>query len=203
MDAPLARRDFVRSLMLAALVPRGAAAAERASLEKLLGRRRMVRRFRPEPVDEHTVRRLIDAATRAPSAGHTQPWGFVVVRDSAKRRDLGRAAFGQAWLAEAPLCIVACADPERARARYGARAERYAVIDTAFACMLLLLAVTDRGLGACFVGAFDDERVRRLLALPATVQPLAVIPVGHPAETPPRRKRRPLAAVVHSERWAR
>ena len=208
VDPALARRGFLRALALATLAPWPAGAAERAPtpgehLDRLLGRRRMVRRFRPDPVDDRTVRHLIETATRAPSAGHLQPWGFVVVRDAAVRRDLGRAAFDQTWLADAPVCIVACADPSRARRRYGQRAERYAVIDTAFASMLLLLAVTDLGLGACFVGAFDDAQVRRVLALPREIQPLAVIPVGHPAETPAVKNRRPLAGVVHRERWGR
>lgn len=161
----------------------------------------MVRRFKSDPVSDATVRRLIDAATRAPSAGHTEPWAFVVVRDAKRRARLGRAAFGQTWLARAPVAIVACADLSRSRRRYGERGERYAVVDTAFASLLLLLAVAESGLGACFVGAFDDREVRRILALPDDVQPLAVIPVGHPDEKPAAQKRRPLRQVVHRERW--
>lgn len=201
MDATLGRRDFVGSFAAAMLLPRTAAAAECRDLDRLLRRRRMVRRFRPDPVGDDVVRRLVDTATRAPSAGNLQPWGFVVVRDPETRRELGRAAHDQLWLADAPVSIVACADPSRARPRYGERADRYAVVDTAFASLLLLLAVADAGLGACFVGAFDDARVRRLLALPADVQPLAVIPVGHPAERPRPLARRPTASVVHAERW--
>ena len=115
----------------------------------------------------------------------------------------GEAAAGQMWLADAPVSVVACADPARSRGRYGDRAARYALIDTSFACMLLLLEVTERDLGACFVGAFDDARVRSLLELPPDVQPLAVIPIGHPAETPKALERRPAASVIHSERWTR
>jgi nitroreductase len=201
MDA-LRRRDFLVSMALAT-VPRQAAAAGAAcrDLGQLLSQRRMVRRFRADPVGDDVVRRLLDTATRAPSAGHLQPWGFIVVRDPAKRRALGEAAVGQTWLADAPVSIVACADPARARPRYGARADRYAIVDTAFASLLLLLAVTDLGLGACFVGAFDDDRVRRIVAIPADVLPLAVIPIGHPAERPRAKTRRPIPSVVHEEAW--
>jgi nitroreductase len=183
------------------LATAGEAAPSGGALDGLLDRRRMVRRFTAEPVDETVVRRLIDAATRAPSAGNQQPWGFVVVRDAARRTALGRAALGQMFVAEAPVVIVPCADPARARGRYGERAERYAVIDTSFASLLLLLAVVEEGLGACFVGAFEDAEVKRILSLPADVQPLAVVPVGHPAEQPGPQKRRPAASVVHDERW--
>ncbi len=161
----------------------------------------MVRSFTDEPVGEDVVRRLLDTATRAPSAGHLQPWAFIVVRDAAKRAALGRATFGQMFVAESPVVIVPCADPARARERYGSRAERYAMIDTSFASLLLLLAVVEEGLGACFVGAFDDAEVKRLLGIPEKVQPLAVIPVGHPAEKPASLRRRPARDVRHDERW--
>jgi nitroreductase len=161
----------------------------------------MVRRFRPDPVGEQVVSRLLDAATRAPSAGHTEPWAFVVVRDEATRAALGRAALGQLWLSAAPVSIVTCADLSRSRLRYGERGERYAWIDGAFASLLLLLAVVEEGLGACFVGAFEDAEVRRLLRLPVHVQPLAIIPVGYAAEHPRKRRRRPLEQLLHHERW--
>lgn len=162
----------------------------------------MVRKFRSDPVDDATVRRLLAAAIRAPSAGHTQPWAFIVVRDGEKRRALGRAAHEQTFIGDAPVVVVACADLSRSEARYGERARRYGFIDAAFASLCLLLAVTEAGLGACFVGAFDDDRVARLLDLPATVQPVAIIPIGHPAESPRAMRIRRLEDVVHGERWA-
>jgi len=180
---------------------RPAPATKGGALDSLLRQRRMVRKFRADPVDEATVARLIATATRAPSAGHTEPWAFVVVRDPERRRALARAALDQGFVAEAPVVIVACAELARSRARYGQRGDRYATIDTAFASLLLLLDVTEQRLGACFVGAFDDAEVTRLLGLPEDVQPLALIPVGWPAESPGARKRRPLVEVLHHERW--
>jgi nitroreductase len=183
-----------------ALPPRARAAAP-GCLDDLLGRRRMVRRFRPDPVPTRTIRELIAAAVRAPSAGHTQPWEFVVVRSKRTRARLAEAAAGQRFVADAPVVIVACFDLARATPRYGARAELYGVVDTAFASLCLLLAVTERGLGACFVGAIDEARVGRILGLPPAVRTLAVIPVGHPAESPGGRRIRRPRDVVHSERW--
>jgi nitroreductase len=167
----------------------------------LLARRRMIRRFRPEPVSEAAIERILDAATRAPSAGHTEPWSFVVVRSPETRRRLARAALDQAFVAEAPVVVVPCIEADRSRGRYGIRGDRYGSIDVSFASMLLLLAVVEEGLGACFVGAFRDEEVARILALPASVQPLAVIPIGVPAERPPRLRRRPRRETIHRERW--
>ncbi|MGH7894787.1 MAG: nitroreductase family protein [Candidatus Binatia bacterium] len=201
MGQRMSRRGVLRAAALAlALRPATSSAAESA-LERLLGSRRMVRRFKPHPVSTATVRRLLAAAVRAPSAGHTQPWSFVVVRDRERRVELGRAAHRQMFVAEAPVVIVACVDESCPKARYGERGERYGVIDTAFASMCLLLAVVEAGLGACFVGAFEDADVARLLRLPEHVRPLAVIPIGYPAESPSRMRLRPLRDVVHRERW--
>jgi nitroreductase len=203
MSYQATRREMLAGLAAAGLWPRGVAAAKPVcrDFEWLLGRRRMVRKFRAEPVAPDLVEKLIAAATRAPSAGNLQPWAFVVVRDERRRRRLGEAAFGQTWLADAPVSIVPCADPRRSRPRYGERGERYALIDTSFASLLLLLAVTDIGLGACFVGAFDDALVREILELPDAVQPLAVVSVGHPAESPEPLPLRPQSDVVHDELW--
>jgi nitroreductase len=201
MDATLSRRFFLAAVTSAAAGRPRWAGAQTCSLDPILRQRRMVRRFRSTPVGEAQVQRLLDAATRAPSAGHTEPWAFVVVRNRELRTQLGRAAFNQVWLAEAPVSIVPCADLPRATQRYGERGERYALIDTAFASMLLLLAVTAEGLGACFVGAFHDAEVKRLLRLPPTLLPLAVIPVGYPAEKPRSQRRRPLREIIHAEHW--
>jgi nitroreductase len=148
------------------------------------------------------VRRIVRAGLRAPSAGHTQPWSYVVVREAATRRRLARAALSQMFVADAPVVIVPCADRSRSRRLYGARqGDHYAIIDTAFSSLLLLLAVAEEGLGACFVGAFDEEQVSQVLGLPELVRPLAVVPVGVPAERPRRLALRPLDEALHVERW--
>lgn len=201
MEAKLSRREVIGAGAATLLLRPSPAGADASCLDRLLDRRRMVRKFRPDPVGDDVVERLIDFATRAPSAGHTEPWAFVVVRDDSRRTALARAALAQMWVAEAPVVLVACADRSRPRPRYGARADRYALIDTSFASMLLLLAVVEEGLGACFVGAFDDAEVSRICGLPAEVQPLAVIPVGVPAEKPRPLPRRRVPEVRHRERW--
>ena len=201
MTQGMTRRSLMASMGITLAARPGAARIFERDLDSLLGRRRMVRRFTTEPVSEAKVAHLLSTAARAPSAGHTQPWAFVVVRRQRTRAALARAAHGQLWLASAPVAIVACADLSRSRPRYRERAERYGLIDVAFASLLLLLAVVEVGLGACFVGAFDDDEVARLLDLPAHVRPVAIIPVGHPAESPPPSKRRPMAMMRHDERW--
>lgn len=202
MHSALSRRALLRGAAAVLTLAPAAGAAPEPCLDRLLRRRRMVRRFGPEPVPDATVRRLVSAALRAPSAGHTQPWSFVVVRDRARREALARAAHEQMFVADAPLTIVACADLSRSRARYGTRGDRYGLVATAFASLCLLLAAVEEGLGACFVGAFRDAEVRTLLGLPDHVQPLAIIPIGHPRESPSAQRLRAPGEVMHEERWA-
>ncbi|MDQ7819629.1 MAG: nitroreductase family protein [Armatimonadota bacterium] len=169
---------------------------------EVVRRRGMVRAFLSRPVEEATVRRLLEYAHRAPSAGFTQPVEFVVVRDPAVRQRLVQAAWGQTWVGAAPVVLAVCADTRRSAARYGERGvRRYSIVDAAFASMLILLGAVDEGLGACFVGAFDDDAVRDVLGLPPHVLPVGLIPVGYPAERPPRYRRRPLESLVHHDRW--
>lgn len=203
MRPHISRRDVLQTAALAlTLRPTLAGAAETpCRLDDLLGRRRMVRHFKPDPVSTGTIRRLLAAAVRAPSAGHTQPWEFVVVRRKRTRTLLAQAASGQMFVAAAPVVIVACFDVSRAAPRYKERAEFYGIVDTAFASLCLLFAVVEAGLGACFVGAIDHPRVAEILALPPPARPLAVIPIGHPAESPPRMRVRRPREVVHHERW--
>jgi nitroreductase len=198
----ISRRAAIGSAALALVAGSVWGEEEPRCLDQLLARRRMIRKFRADPVSDERVRRLVRAAMRAPSAGHTQPWDYVVVRDAAMRRRLARAALSQMFVADAPVVVVPCADRSRSRGRYGPKeGDHYAVIDTAFSSLLLLLAVAEEGLGACFVGAFDEEQVSRVLDLPALVRPLAVVPIGVRAERPRRLKLRALDDALHVERW--
>lgn len=197
----LDRRSLLVLAGLAFASPHPVRAREWKHLEWLLDRRRMIRSFTSDPVPDETVERLVHAATRAPSAGHTQPWEFVVVRTAETRRALAGAALGQDFVAEAPVVIVACANGRRSLRRYPTRGELYSVIDTAFASLLLLLAVTEERLGATFVGAIREDRVRTILGLPERIRPLAVIPIGHPAEPPRELETRNVQDVLHRESW--
>jgi nitroreductase len=161
--------------------------------------RSSVRGFDPSvDVLPEIVERILHAAIRAPSAGNRQPWHFYVVRDPAVRRGLAAAAYGQAFISQAPVIIVVCADADLSAGRYGQRGrELYCLQDTAVAAEHILLAAVASGLGGCWVGAFDEQEAARALNLPHRHRPVAILPIGKPTgmlvgHTP----RRPLQAVV-------
>ena len=162
--------------------------------------RRSIRRYGPGEVTWEQVETLIDAARWAPSAGNLQPWEFVVVQDPSTKERLARAALNQRFIAQAPVVIVVCADPMRSGSVYGPRgAELYCIQDTAAATQNMLLAAHALGLGTCWVGAFDEYEVRHVLGIPPDIRPVAIVPVGRPAESPRPPRRRSLSEIIHRE----
>ncbi len=154
--------------------------------------RRSERHFKPDPVPDDTVRRIVDCGVKAPSAGNMQPWQFLIVKRPELRADLSKAAFGQKFVQDAPVVIVVLTDPGRSAGRYGDRgSDLYCIQDTAAAVQNMLLAVVAFGLGACWVGAFDEAAAGRALELPAHLRPVAMIPIGYPKERPTPRRPRP------------
>ncbi|MFH1022206.1 MAG: nitroreductase family protein [Planctomycetota bacterium] len=161
--------------------------------------RRSVRAFVPKPVDEAKVKRILDAANDAPSAGNLQAYEIVVVRDPARKRKLADAAHGQMFVAMSPLVLVFVANPTRNR-RYRQRGEElYAVQDATIACVHAMLAATTGGLASCWVGAFDEKAVAEVVGVPVGMRPVAILPIGHAAEKPKNPGRRDLDDIVHDE----
>jgi nitroreductase len=166
---------------------------------QVVDERYSVRSFEPSvDVPPETVERILQAAVRAPSAGNRQPWHFYVVRDPAVRGALAAAAYGQEFVAQAPIAIVVCVDPEQSAERYGQRGrELYCLQDTGVATGTILLAAVAAGFGSCWVGAFDERRAARALDLDRRLRPVAILPIGKPATgLVAASPRRPLQAVV-------
>jgi len=166
--------------------------------------RRSVRAFTNEHVSDAEVKKLIDAARRAPSAGNIQPWEFVIIRNKNVKRGLCQAAGNQNFIEEAPVVIIVCANTSRSERGYGSRGiNLYCLQDTAAATQNMLLAAHALGLATCWVGAFQEEEAKKVLNLPAGVRPVAIIPVGHQVRKPLARPRRPLNEIVHFETFGR
>lgn len=168
-------------------------------LEAIRGRR-SIRSFTGNDIDSETLMALLEAAIRAPSAGNRQPWEFVLVQSQARKSALADAAYGQEFIAQAPVAVVVCANRARSAERYGDRgAELYCIQDTAAATQNILLAAHSLGLGGCWIGAFDETQVARLVEAPRDVRPVAIVVLGKPREARQSTHRMPLRAVLHNE----
>lgn len=160
--------------------------------------RRSVREFKSDPVKDEDLRKILDVGRLAPSAGNCQPSEFVVVKDLGVKRRLAVAALDETFIAEAPVVIVVCANVHRTSWRYKRRGEElYCIQDTAAATQNMLLAAYSLGYGTCWIGAFDDDAVAEVIQVPPGVRPVAIIPLGRPAEKPRPPPRRPLSEIVH------
>ena len=164
--------------------------------------RRSIRRYRDIPVEWDKVGKILEAGRAAPSAGNLQGWKFVVITDPVKIKLLAEAALQQYWMASAKVHIIVVAQFEKARRFYGVRGERlYAIQDCAAACQNMLLAAHYLGLGACWIGAFDEDGVKRTVGIPEEARPQAIITIGYPDEEPPVPTKYKLEQVVMVERW--
>lgn len=160
--------------------------------------RHSVRKYQADmPVEPEKLHAILEMACAAPSAGDLQAYRIVVVKDATQRAKLAEAADGQAFIAEAPVCLVFCADPSRSETEFGSRgAELYALQDTTIAAAYAQLATVAAGLASTWVGRFDETTVRDVLSLDTVLKPAALISIGYPAELPAPSSRRRLYEIV-------
>ncbi len=155
---------------------------------ELVRQRRSCRSYTDTPVAAADLDAVLEAARLAPSACNKQPWRLVVVREPALRTALC-AAYRRDWLATAPCMIVGLVAEHEAWVR-AADDRNHADVDLTIAIDHLTLAAAERGLGTCWIGAFDPATVAAALDLPADLRPALLLPLGHPAAPMPERPRR-------------
>ena len=161
-----------------------------------------MRAYQKKPVEEEKVHTLLEAMNSAPSAGDLQAYEVVLVRDEERKKALARAAYDQDFIEEAPLVFVFFAHPKRSSWRYGKRGSQlYCLQDATIACAYMQLSAVALGLSSCWVGAFDDREICQICKAPPDVFPIAILPVGYPAETPLPTPRRNLKDIVRMEQF--
>ncbi|ABK15222.1 MAG: nitroreductase family protein [Methanothrix sp.] len=161
-------------------------------------KRRSIRKYQERPVEEEKLNRILEAGRLAPSAKNLQDWKFVVVRDKERRKRLAEAAKNQWFIAEAPVVIVACGTETKYVMTCG---QHTYTIDVSIAVDHMTLEATELGLGTCWIGAFYEDRVKKILDVPENIRVVALLPLGYPAEDPEPRPRKPVEEIVCYERW--
>lgn len=154
-----------------------------------------VRSYRPDPIPEDKLMRVMEAARLAPSAKNRQPWKFILVTEQEKRDELARMA-RNAFVSEAPVCIVAVCTEKDWMLSSGVHA--YAV-DLAIAIDHMTLAAVDEGLGTCWIGAFDQEPAKELLEVPDEHIIVELLPIGYPNDVPKEKRRKSLEEIICRE----
>jgi len=169
---------------------------------KAITERRSIRKFKEEEIEDDLIYKIIEAGKWAPSAGNLQSWDAVLVKDPEIKQKLEAAAYMRDFVGKAPVIIVLGANEHKSATIYHERGrDLFSIQDATIAGQNMLLAIHALGLGACWVGAFDEELVSRTLEFPGYMRPIAIIPMGYPDETPPPPLRRELEEIIRWERF--
>ncbi len=155
--------------------------------------RRSIRSYLPREVEAEKLAAVLEAGRLAPSARNRQEWRFVAVTDPALRERLAQAAHGQEFVAQAPVVLVICDTGGEYTMTCG---QPGGTVDCSIALSFMMLQATELGLGTCWLGKYDEQSVREILAIPADVRVVAMTPLGYPAEDPAPRPRKQTAEVV-------
>lgn len=151
------------------------------SILDVIERRHSIRKFKTAAIADEMLFKILLAAQLAPSWRNQQCWRFIILRDQKIKSKVIRctSVFNQSWLGKEPIMIVACGDPELSGSRNG---QPYYLVDVAIAMEHIVLAATDMGLGACWIGGFEEEPIKKILNIPENIRVVALSPLGYPDE---------------------
>ncbi len=169
---------------------------------EVVNTRRSVRTYKPDPIPDDVMRRILDAARVAPSGSNRQPWRYVLVKNPDVRKKVANLCGGQTWIASAPLVVVACGlDIHYDRGGY--MGPMSFLLDSAIGLTHLMLAARVEGVGCCWIGLFDNDAIRDLLDIPPDWNVAAVMPMGYPKEPVwgPTAKRKTIEEITSVDQW--
>lgn len=155
--------------------------------------RRSIRQYSTRPIEDGKLEKILEAARLSPSASNRQSWKFIVVKDAELREKLTEAAGGQIFVGRAPVILVACGTDTAGVMMCGQH--RYTV-DLSIATAYMILEAHEQGLGTCWLGRFDEAKVKEILRIPENVRVVAMTPLGYPEEAPSERPRKSLDEIV-------
>jgi len=158
-------------------------------------KRRSIRKFRPNPIPDKDLKKILEAGRLAPSGGNRQPWSFIVVRKPETKKKLAAVANLQQFIADADTVLIALGDPAVSKSLYKQ--------DPMIAIEHMVLASTALGYGTCWIGAFNENDVKEIAKVPENMTVIALLPIGVPDETPPPKPRRAFKEVFFKESYGK
>jgi nitroreductase len=165
---------------------------------ELIAGRYSVRAYKSDPVEDHQLQKVLEAARLAPTAANRQPFQILVVHTAGRSEEL-RRIYHREWFVQAPLIIGVCGLSSQAWVRQDSRS--YLAVDAAIVMDHMILAAADAGLGTCWIANFNAAAAREILGLPEGAEPLLFTPLGYAADRPGVKERKPLSELVRYERW--
>jgi nitroreductase len=180
------------------------------TFDEIVAARHSVRGFESKPVPREHIAAMAEAARWAPNACNSQTWRFIAVTDPAVMKRLCtegmRAVVNNKWMREAPLIIVGCSCLDLFVNKLGSRISGidYYMIDFGIAMEHIVLKATELGLGTCWVGWFNDQKVKEILEIPPKVRAMALLAIGYSKEKKvAKRTRKPLEKILFDNTWGK
>ena len=171
-------------------------------LKEALDKRHCIRKFKLKSCNAQDIVTIMDSALKAPCAGGLFSVRMILVEDKETKAKLSEAALDQDFIAKVSHVVVVCSDGKQTRKMYGKYSDAYLRQQAGAAIENMLLTATDLGISSCWVGAFDENAVKRVLQIPDDVSVEAILPFGY-ADGKSRTKNKPdLKAVVRMENYA-
>lgn len=165
----------------------------------VIKKRRSVREYKDKKVEKNKLFKVLDAGRWSPSSGNVQNWRFVVVRDPSIKMQIAEACLGQYWLTGAPVIIVVASDDSKLRMLFGEKGEStYSVQNCSVAIQNMMIAAKGIGLDSCWVGAYDEEKILRIIKASndPNIHVHGLVALGYAANVPPPPKRMELDQLV-------
>jgi nitroreductase len=163
-----------------------------------ISQRSSIRAYKTTDVEEDKLKKILEAAKFSPSASNRQDWKFVIIRSKETKKKLARAAFGQSFIGEAPIVIVACGTEPKTFMACGQPAY---TVDVSIAFTHMILQAQELGLGTCWIGAFEEDEVKKVLNIPKEIRVVAMTPVGYPNQSPSQKFRKSLEQIACYEKY--
>lgn len=160
-------------------------------------RRYSCRAYEARPIEQEKLARVLEAARLAPSASNQQDWRFVVVTDAETKTQLAEAANNQKFVGTAAVVIVACSNSDHVMTC----GQAIGPIDVSIALEHIALQAAAEGLATCWIGAFQTNKVKDILGIPADIAVIELMPIGYPADRQQSPKREPVEKIVCYQRW--
>ncbi|MHA1341486.1 MAG: nitroreductase family protein [Promethearchaeota archaeon] len=161
--------------------------------EDVIRKRRSIRRFKENKVPDEIIKDILEAARLAPTWANMQGVRFIVVDEKDKLEEL-KAAINQRWTKTAPCFIVACIEPRKSGKNKNGL--EYFTVDAAICMEHIILAATNKGLGTCWIGYFDEEQTKKILKIPKRTRVIAMTPIGYPDQEPKPQDRKSLEEIA-------
>jgi len=160
-------------------------------VKNAIAARKSIRKYLSKPIPDDIMEELLDAMRLAPSSNNKQRWSMVVVTDNDTKKMLVPASGNQKFVGECSAYFVGVTEPDAF----------YSTVDMTIALDHLTLRATELGLGTCWIGDFDEGKIKEILGIPAERSVPICMTLGYPNHSPGARSRKKLSEIFHSDKW--